>query len=65
MRGTITKIVSEKGYGFIRPSDGSGDVFFHRTALRDLSFNELLQERQVVFELNGDERPRAASVEAV
>ena len=64
MRGMITKIV-DRGFGFIRPSDGSGDVFFHRTALRDLSFNELLQERQVVFELNGDERPRAASVEAV
>ena len=33
MRGTIKKIVRDKGFGFIVPDHGSHDVFFHRSRL--------------------------------
>jgi cold shock protein len=33
MTGTIKKIVRQKGFGFIKPDDGSEDVFFHRGSL--------------------------------
>jgi CspA family cold shock protein len=33
MTGTIKKIMRQKGFGFIKPDDGSEDVFFHRGSL--------------------------------
>ncbi|HUE38477.1 MAG TPA: cold shock domain-containing protein, partial [Candidatus Binatia bacterium] len=33
MTGRIKKILTDKGFGFIQPDDGSDDVFFHRSRL--------------------------------
>ena len=33
MTGRIKKILTDKGFGFIEPDDGSDDVFFHRSRL--------------------------------
>ena len=32
--GCIKWFASEKGYGFITPDDGSGDVFFHFSSIK-------------------------------
>lgn len=32
--GTVSAYYQEKGFGFVQPSDGGPDVFFHVTALR-------------------------------
>ena len=63
-QGSIKKLVSDRGFGFI--DTGSGDVFFHVTSLADGEF-ELLREGQVVeFETeDGPKGPRAISVRAV
>jgi cold shock CspA family protein len=39
MNGTISKVLLEKGFGFIRGDDGQ-EYFMHRTAIRDGSVFE-------------------------
>ena len=43
-QGTIKKLVTERGFGFI--AGDSGEIFFHHSALIDTTF-EGLQEGQV------------------
>ena len=40
-QGTIKKLINAKGFGFIGPEGGSGDVFFHTSALEHANFDEL------------------------
>ena len=64
--GTIKKKMQDKGFGFIRPDDGSPDVFFHVTALRD--GEEIAQGKAVSYELGVDERSgksKAVSVDLI
>jgi len=63
MTGKITRIVLEKGFGFITGEDGH-DYFMHRSALSDGSVFELLREGQAVtFDAGqGDKGPRAEHV---
>jgi len=63
-QGTIKKLVSDKGFGFIA-GDG-GDVFFHHSSVEDTTF-EALQEGQAVTyeEGEGPKGPRAENVRLV
>ncbi|HYM21665.1 MAG TPA: cold shock domain-containing protein [Vicinamibacterales bacterium] len=63
MTGTISRLLSDKGFGFIRGEDGQ-EYFMHRSAVRDGSIFEQLREGQaVVFDGGrGDKGLRAESV---
>ena len=63
--GTISKIIVDKGFGFIRADGESGERFFHRSAVRGSAMFEMLREgQQVVFDATqGDKGPRAENVE--
>jgi CspA family cold shock protein len=63
MTGTIAKVMSDKGFGFIEGEDGQ-EYFMHRSAVRDGSVFEQLREGQtVVFEAGrGDKGLRAENV---
>ena len=63
MNGTISKVISDKGFGFIQGEDGQ-EYFMHRSAVRDGSVFEQLREGQpVVFEAGrGDKGLRAENV---
>jgi len=65
--GWIERIVADKGYGFIGPSAGGSDVFFHRSTLEGDVFDQLREGQGVSFELappDGDDgRPKAAKVQ--
>jgi CspA family cold shock protein len=61
-RGTIAKLVRDRGFGFIRGNDGK-DVFFHRSGLMNLNFDDLEQGATVDFEVeNSPKGPRANRV---
>jgi len=54
--GTI-KTITDRGFGFIQPENGSADVFFHRSALAGgLDFDRIQQGDRVTFEAENDPR---------
>jgi CspA family cold shock protein len=63
--GTIKKVISDRGFGFIAGEDGK-EYFFHRDGLaRELDFDTLRGGERVEFELQSRPRgPRAVNVKA-
>ena len=62
MQGTIKRLVSDKGFGFILASDGN-DYFFHNSACADARFNDLREGQPVTFDRGqGPKGPRAENV---
>lgn len=61
--GTIKKLVSDRGFGFITGEDGK-DYFFHRDGLvGSLDFDRLVGGERVSFDLQASDRgPRASNV---
>ena len=59
--GTVKWFNSQKGYGFIQPSDGSKDVFVHISAVERAGLSGLNEGQKVVYELEA-ERGRTAAV---
>jgi CspA family cold shock protein len=64
--GNITRIVRDKGFGFIKTDDAKEDIFFHRTSVTGLTFDDLEVGQGVVFSIEPDpknaSRSRAADV---
>jgi cold shock protein len=64
MQGTIKRVIRDRGFGFIRSSEGQ-EVFFHRSGLQNLNFDSLKEGDTVEFELErGEKGPRAVNVRA-
>lgn len=61
--GTIKKVVSDRGFGFITGEDGN-DYFFHREGLAPMfDFDRLRGGERVEFDLERNPRgPRATNV---
>jgi len=56
-KGNVKWFDIEKGFGFIKPEDGSKDVFVHRNNVEDLRPNEGLEDDELVeFEI--EETPK-------
>lgn len=65
MNGTIKRLVSDKGFGFILASDGN-EYFFHQSGCRDVMFDQLREAQAVTFERGqGPKGPRAENVKLV
>jgi cold shock protein len=60
-QGKIKLFNEEKGYGFIRPDDGSNDVFFHVSSLRE--GDEIVRDSVVTYEMGVD--PKSGKSKAV
>jgi CspA family cold shock protein len=59
--GTIKKVVSDRGFGFIAAEDGT-EYFFHRSGT-EADFDRLQGGERVTFEVEPSPKgPRAASV---
>jgi CspA family cold shock protein len=53
-QGTVKWFNSQKGYGFIQPTDGGKDVFVHISAVERAGMNG--EGQQVFFELITDRK---------
>ena len=61
--GTVKKVVSDRGFGFIAAEDGK-EYFFHRSGLQaSLDFDRLVGGERVSFEVEQSPKgPRAVQV---
>jgi cold shock protein len=58
--GTI-KSLSDRGFGFIEPSGGGKDVYFHAADVGDEVFRQLMPNQPVAFEFAKRDREAAES----
>lgn len=62
-QGTVKWFNSEKGFGFITPSDGSADVFVHFSAIATDGYKSLDEGQNVEFDVTqGQKGPQAENV---
>ncbi len=65
MKGTVKRLVSAKGFGFIAAEDGN-EYFFHQSACSNTRFDDLREGASVTFEKGtGPKGPRAENVKTV
>eukprot|EP00976_Prorocentrum_cordatum_P086941 1186707-Prorocentrum_minimum.AAC.2 len=61
-QGTVKWFSSEKGYGFITPSDGGEDLFVHQSSIHAEGFRSLDEGEEVEFRII-DEGGRTKAVD--
>ena len=63
--GTISRLVTDRGFGFIRDPQGI-DHFFHQSSVRAAPFHSLQQGQSVEFEVEDSAKgPRAMDVKVL
>jgi CspA family cold shock protein len=61
--GTVKWFNSQKGFGFIQPSDGGKDVFVHISAVERAGLSTLNEGQKVSYELVTDRQRGKTSAE--
>ncbi len=65
-QGTIKKLVSERGFGFISREGNDKDLFFHSKELQGVTFEELKEGDKVQFEVSESPKgPNAVKVSKI
>ena len=64
-KGIVKWFNSQKGFGFIQPSDGGKDVFVHISAVERSGLSSLNEGTKVSFELVKDNRSGKMSAENI
>ena len=62
-KGTIRRLIADRGFGFIQTAEGT-DLFFHRNDIEGVEFANLSEGQDVEFEdgQGRDSRPCAVKV---
>jgi CspA family cold shock protein len=61
--GSVKWFNTQKGFGFIQPSDGGKDVFVHIRALERAGLSNLVEGQKVSYELVTDQKRGKTSAE--
>lgn len=65
-QGTIKRLVTERGFGFIAQEGSDKDLFFHSNELQGVEFNDLKEGDKVEFEVSDSPKgPNATQVKKV
>jgi Cold shock proteins len=59
--GTVKFFNTQKGFGFITPSDGSKDVFVHISAVEKSGMTSLSEGQRVTFDVVTERGKQAAA----
>jgi cold shock protein len=64
--GTVKWFSDAKGYGFITPDEGEGDLFAHFSAITMQGFKSLKDGQRVSFDIvSGEKGKQAANIQAI
>ncbi|WP_113012121.1 cold-shock protein [Rhizobium sp.] len=64
--GIVKFFNADKGFGFIKPSDGGADIFIHISALQSSGLQSLQDGQKVSFDTEPDKRgkgPKAINIQ--
>lgn len=61
--GVVKWFNGQKGFGFIQPDEGGGDVFVHISAVERAGMNNLHEGQKVSFELERDQRGKSSATQ--
>lgn len=65
-KGTIKKLITDRGFGFIAQDGSDKDLFFHSKELQGVEFDALKEGDAVEFEVSDSPKgPNATSVKRV
>jgi len=65
-QGTVKWFNDAKGFGFIEPTDNSGDVFVHYSAIQGNGFKSLTEGQKVDYTVErGPKGPQAIGVRGI
>jgi cold shock protein len=59
--GTVKFFNTQKGFGFIRPDDGSPDVFVHVSAVQRAGMHSLVEGQKLNYDVVSERGKSAAS----
>ena len=59
--GTIKWFNDSKGFGFVTPDDGGGDLFAHFSAIVEAGYKSLKEGQRVSFEVTDGPKGKQAS----
>ena len=60
MQGKIKKVISGKGFGFIENEGSDKDIFFHKSNLKGIDFEDLNEGTIVEFDLQDGQKGKEA-----
>ena len=60
--GTVKWFNATKGYGFIEPEDGYGDVFVHISAVQKSGMTDLQENQKLSYELETGKNGKTSAV---
>jgi CspA family cold shock protein len=60
--GTVKWFNQQKGYGFIKPDDGSNDVFVHISAVERSGIGNLQEGQKISFDIETGRQGKPAAV---